>query len=109
MVSTFVQRFSNIRREEAGPTLVAAFFFFCVLTALMVVRPAREALGMQRGIEAIRWLFIGTVIVTLAVNPIFAWLVSRCRRLVFIAVTYLFFAAGLLGFYALLVFAPAAV
>ena len=109
MVSTLVQRFSNIRREEAGPTLVAAFFFFCVLTALMVVRPAREALGMQRGIEAIRWLFIGTVIVTLAVNPIFAWLVSRCRRLVFIAVTYLFFAAGLLGFYALLVFAPAAV
>lgn len=109
MVSTFVQRFSNIRREEAGPTLVAAFFFFCVLTALMVVRPAREALGMQRGIEAIRWLFIGTVIVTLAVNPIFAWLVSRCRRFVFITVTYLFFAAGLLGFYALLVFAPAAV
>ena len=32
----------------------------------MVVRPAREALGMQRGIEAIRWLFIGTVVVTLA-------------------------------------------
>jgi AAA family ATP:ADP antiporter len=104
-----LQDFSNIRRGELAPTLVAGLFFFCVLTALMVVRPAREALGMQRGIEAVRWLFIGTVVVTLLVNPLFGLLVSRFRRLAFIAATYLFFAAGLVGFYALLVLAPAAI
>jgi len=98
-----------VRPGELAPTLVAGLFFFCVLTALMVVRPAREALGMQRGIEAIRWLFVGTVVVTLLVNPIFAALVSRFRRLAFIAATYLFFALGLLAFYALLALAPAAV
>jgi len=108
-MSALLQRFANIRREEAGATLVAGLFFFCVLTALMVVRPAREALGMQRGIEAIRWLFIGTVVVTLLVNPVFGWLVSRFRRLAFIAATYLFFAFGLLAFYALLVLAPASI
>lgn len=75
----------------------------------MVLRPAREALGMQRGIEAIRWLFMGTALVTLLVNPVFGWLVSRFRRLVFIAATYLFFAASLLVFYGLLVLAPEAV
>ena len=105
----FLQRFVNIRRDEVAPSLVAAAFFFCVLTALMVVRPAREALGMQRGIESIRWLFIGTVVVTLLINPVFGLLVSRFRRLVFVNATYLFFAAGLIGFYALLKFAPAAV
>lgn len=109
MTTAILQRFVNIRRDEAAPTLVAGLFFFCVLTALMVVRPAREALGMQRGIEAIRWLFIGTVVVTLLVNPIFGLLVSRFRRLVFINATYLFFAFGLLAFYALLVLAPASV
>jgi AAA family ATP:ADP antiporter len=88
---------------------VAGLFFFCVLTALMVVRPAREALGMQRGIEAIRWLFLGTVAVTLLVNPVFGWLVSRFRRPAFVNATYLFFAFGLLGFYALLQLAPASV
>jgi len=106
-MTAILQRFANIRRDEAGPTLVAGLFFFCVLTALMVVRPAREALGMQRGIEAIRWLFIGTVAVTLLVNPLFGLLVSRFRRLVFINATYHFFAFGLLAFYALLVLAPA--
>ncbi|HYA45994.1 MAG TPA: MFS transporter [Burkholderiales bacterium] len=106
MVGGLLQRFSNVRREEARPTLAAGLFFFCVLTALMVVRPAREALGMQRGIEAIRWLFLGTVVVTLMVNPVFGWLVSRFRRLAFVHATYLFFALGLVAFHALLVLAP---
>jgi AAA family ATP:ADP antiporter len=104
-----LQRFINIRREEIAPSLLAALFFFCVLTALMVVRPAREALGMQRGIETIRWLFIGTVVITLLVNPVFGLLVSRFRRLVFVTATYLFFAAGLIAFYGLLKLAPATI
>lgn len=105
----FLQRFANVKKEEVAPLLVAALFFFFVLTALMVVRPAREALGMQRGIEAIRWLFVGTAVVTLAVNPVFGFLVSRYRRLVFITTTYLFFAASLVVFWALMVFTPQAV
>jgi AAA family ATP:ADP antiporter len=108
-MTALLQRFSNIRREEAVPALAAGLFFFCVLTALMVVRPAREALGMQRGIEALRWLFLGTVLVTLLVNPIFGWLVSRFRRLVFVSATYLFFAFGLVAFYLLLALAPESV
>jgi AAA family ATP:ADP antiporter len=109
MAAALLQRFVNVRRDEVGPVLVAGLFFFCVLSALMVLRPAREALGMQRGMDAIRWLFVGTVVVTLLVNPVFGWLVSRYRRLAFVAATYLFFAFGLLGFYALLVLAPASV
>ena len=98
MTAAILQRFTNIRRGEAAPALVAGLLFFCVLSALMVVRPAREALGMQRGIESVRWLFIATVVVTLLVNPLFGLLVSRFRRLAFIGATYLCFAFGLLAF-----------
>lgn len=104
-----LERALNVRRGELAPLLFSALFFFCVLTALQVLRPAREALGMQRGIEAIRWLFMGTLVITLFVNPVFGLLVSRFRRMVFIATTYLFFAFNLLVFYALLVFTPQAV
>lgn len=104
---SLLQAFTNIKRQELLPTLVAGLFFFCILSALMVVRPAREALGMQRGIEAIRWLFMATLVITLLVNPIFSLLVSRFRRMVFITATYSFFALGLLCFYALLTLAPA--
>lgn len=99
----------NLRRGELAPVLVAGLFFFCILTALMMLRPARDALGMERGIDSVRWLFIGTAVVTLLVNPVFGWLVARLRRLHFISATYAFFALSLVGFWSLLVFAPGAV
>jgi AAA family ATP:ADP antiporter len=101
-----LQRVLNVRRDEAVPVLLAALYFFSVLTALMVLRPARDALGMQRGIETVRWLFMGTLVATLLVNPVFGWLVSRFKRLHFIAATYGAFAVTLLGFYLLLTAAP---
>ncbi len=99
----------NLRRDEIAPVVVAGAFFFFILTALMLLRPARDALGMARGIDSVRWLFIGTAVVTLLVNPVFGWLVSRLRRLQFISATYAFFAASLVGFWALLLFAPGAI
>ena len=108
-MTLLLQRFLNIRREEVAPLLVAAFYFFSVLTALAVLRPARDAIGMRGGLDAIRWLFIGTALATLAVNPMFGWLVSRFRRLVFITATYAFFALSLVGFYMLIALTPQAV
>ena len=104
-----LQRWVNVREGETAPILLAALYFFCILTSLMVLRPAREALGMQRGIEAVRWLFMGTLVVTLALNPLFGLLVSRFRRMTFIAATHALFAANLVVFYLLIVMTPDAV
>jgi len=108
MTATF-QRLFNVRRDEVLPVLLSAAFFFCVLASLMLLRPAREALGMQRGIETVRWLFMGTAVITLLVNPVFGLLVSRFPRLHFITATYLFFAFSLFVFYLVMVHAPEAI
>ena len=108
-MTAILQRFFNVRAGEVAPILTAGLYFFCVLTSLQVLRPARDAIGMEGGLDSIRWLFIGTALVTLAVNPAFGWLVSRFRRLVFITATYAFFALSLVGFYALIALAPDAV
>ena len=108
-MTALLQRFTQVRRGETAAVIASGLCFFFILTALMVIRPAREALGMRRGIEAVRWLFIGTAVVTLAVNPVFSLLVSRYRRIVFITATYVFFALSLLGFYVVLVSAPNAI
>lgn len=108
-MTTFIQRLFNVRRDELLPVLLSALLFFCVLTALMLLRPAREALGMQWGIEAVRWLFVGTALATLLVNPLFGLLVSRLRRMAFIALVYGFFAVSLLLLHLLMVLAPEAV
>lgn len=104
-----LQTLFNLRPKEIVPAFIAALFFFCVMTALMLLRPVRDALGMERGIENLRWLFIVTAVVTLAVNPLFGWLVSRLRRLQFIGATYGFFVLSLMGFWLLLTFVPGTV
>lgn len=101
-----LETFTNIEKHEVPAVIASCLFFFCILTALMVLRPAREALGMESGLDTVRWLFIGTAVVTLAVNPVFGLLVSRFRRFTFVAATYLFFAATLFVFYLLLTLAP---
>jgi AAA family ATP:ADP antiporter len=101
-----LQSLFNVRRHEILPVSLAVLFFFSVLTSLMLLRPAREALGLQGGIDWLRWLFMGTALITLLVNPVFGWLVSRFRRLQFISATYLFFALTLIGFYLVMTLAP---
>ena len=108
-MKTWLQRLFDVRRDEVLPVCLAVLFFFCVLVALMILRPAREALGLRGGIDAVRWLFMGTALVALLVNPLFGWLVSRLPRLQFIAATYAFFACSLVGFFLLLVLTPEAV
>ncbi len=104
-----LQSLANIRRDERAAVVVASAFFFCVLTALMLLRPVRDALGMSQGMDQVRWLFVGTAVVTLAVNPVFAWLAARLRRFPLLGATYGFFVVGLATFWALLQFAPDAV
>jgi ATP:ADP antiporter, AAA family len=104
-----LQRFTNVRHGEGLPILLAALYFFFILSALMILRPAREALGIQRGIDAVRWLFNLTLVLTLFVNPLFGLLVAKFRRITFIGITHIFFAANLFIFYCLLVFAPESV
>jgi AAA family ATP:ADP antiporter len=108
-MTAVLQRFLNIRRGEVGPIVAATLYFFCILTALQILRPTRDALGMQRGIDEVRWLFMVTLVATLIVNPLFSLLVSRYRRLVFISATHAFFAVNLLLFFAVLLGAPQAV
>lgn len=106
-MATALQRFANIRRDEIPAVLASVAYFLCVLAALQVIRPAREALGMRSGLDAVRWLFVGTAVVTLAATPVFGALVSRYKRFGFIAATYGFFIVSLLLFWALITFAPA--
>jgi len=99
----------DVRREEIRAVATAALFFFCLLTALMLLRPARDALGLQHGMEGVRWLIVATAVVTLAMNPLFGWLVGRLRRPRLVGATYGFLILSLTGFWAVMTFAPTAI
>jgi len=83
-------------------------YIFSVLFSYYILRPIRDEMGVAGGVENLQWLFTGTLLGMLAVNPPFAALVAKLPRVKFIAIAYRFFAANLILFAALLYLASAA-
>mgnify|MGYP006270168299 CR=1 FL=1 len=88
----------GVRRGEGASVLLAAAFFFCTLYGYFMLRPAREALGVERGLDEVRLLFVGTLLATLLANPVFSAVVARARREVFVPGAMRFFMLNIAGF-----------
>lgn len=73
-------------------------YFFCVLAAYYVIRPVREQLAAAVGSTQLPWFFAATFAATLALTPVFAWLIARWPRRVVVPVVYLFFIGCLVAF-----------
>ena len=76
--------------------------YFLGVFSYYILRPIRDEMGVAGGVENLQWLFTGTLLGMIAVNPPFAALVARLPRVKFIAWTYRFFALNLLIFVVLL-------
>jgi AAA family ATP:ADP antiporter len=89
-VSDSIARVLNIKKEELPLALLSALFFFCVLCGYYFLRPVRDAMGVARGMDDLRWLFVGTSVVSLGIVLAFGGVVARTNRRRFIPVAYLF-------------------
>jgi AAA family ATP:ADP antiporter len=95
-----------VRFEEGeGVALFWSFaYFFFLLSSYYVIRPLRDAFGLQGREDALTLLYTGTLIGTLLANPVLGALVSRFPRRVFIPIVYHFLVLNLLIFCGLLSF-----
>lgn len=85
-------------RGEWAPTLLSGGFFFCVLFGMSMLRPVREAMGVERGMDSMRNLFYWTAAVSLVVAVLFGGLVSRTDRRRFIPIGFRVVMLCLAGF-----------
>ncbi|HTM06867.1 MAG TPA: MFS transporter [Verrucomicrobiae bacterium] len=95
-------RVIDARPEELKALAWSWLYILSVFCSYYVIRPIRDEIGVAGGVENLPWLFTGTLIGMVAVNPPFAALVAKLPRARFISVTYRFFAANLLLFFMLL-------
>lgn len=92
-----------MRDGELRLALVSALFFFLILFGYFLIRPVREAFGVSRGMDQLRWLFACTSAASLLVVLAFGRAVARMNRRRFIPAAYLFVVACLLVFAGLLI------
>jgi len=99
-VTSRIERLLALRGEETAPVLLSTLLFWLLLTAHYILRPLREEMGLNGGVENLPSLFMVTLSAMILVAPLLGWLVRSFRREVFIPVALWFFAANLLLFYA---------
>jgi len=102
-MTTWAARVLNFRQGELPLAVLSALFYFCVLCGYFFLRPVREAMGVSRGMDDLRWLFIGSSIASLVVVLLFGEVVSRLDRRRFIPIGYLFVIVCLFAFSGLLI------
>ncbi|MCG6956678.1 MAG: hypothetical protein LJF04_11880, partial [Gemmatimonadetes bacterium] len=98
-----ISRMLNIRRQELPLAILSALLFFFVLCGYYFLRPVRDAMGVSRGMDEFRWLFVLTSLTSLVVVLAFGGVVAGTNRRHFIPIAYLFVIACLFGFAGLLI------
>ena len=102
-VADSVSRILNIEKAERPLALLSAAYFFCILCGYFFLRPVRDAMGVARGMDELRWLFVGTAAVSLAFVLAFGGVVARTNRRRFIPMGYLFVIGCLIVFSGMLI------
>jgi len=101
-VYRLLKRIIDVRPAEMRALGWSWLYIFCVLSSYYILRPIRDEMGVAGGVENLQWLFTGTLLGMIVVNPPFAALVAKLPRVRFIAVAYRFFIVNLLIFIVLL-------
>ena len=90
-----LSRIAPIEPREVPAVVMAFCLFFCVFAGYFAVRPVRETIGTVLGKQRVADLFVITWIASIAIIPIYGYLVGRFRRSVFLPWIYGGIAAAL--------------
>ena len=101
------RRLLDARPGEGASIAWATALFFLLLCANSLLKPVREALGIDRGADDLVWVWGGTLALSLVVQPLFASLMARTSRRRFVPIVYGGGIVILLLFRAAFEFAPA--
>jgi len=93
-----LRRLLAVEPDETRPLAWSWLYLFSVFFAYYVIRPIRDEVAVASGVSNLPWLFTGTLVAMLAINPAFGALVARLPRSKFISLAYRFFMLNLLVF-----------
>lgn len=89
----------KLEENEWRPVAWSFLYFFCLLGGYYVLRPVRDEMGIQAGLENLPWLFTATFLAMLVAVPVYGWAAGRYPRRTLLPLVYGFFIVNLLVFY----------
>lgn len=103
----FIYKLLSLKEGEFKILALSCGFIFMLFSSYAILRPMRDALGLEGGQEELKWLFLATFIACILASLLLMWLSTKIKRRFYTDCVFVFFALNLLVFYALMqVFAP---
>ncbi len=88
--------------DEVFPVAWGFLYFFFLLCGYYVLRPVRDEMAIEGGVQHLPWMMTATFVALLVAAPLFGWLSARVPRDRLLMGTYTFFGANLIGFFVLM-------
>ena len=85
--------------DEAVPVGWAFLYFFCLLCGYYILRPVRDEMVIEGGVQHLPWMMTATFVTLLLVTPLFGWLSARVPRYRLLLIVYAFFGLNLVLFF----------
>jgi AAA family ATP:ADP antiporter len=101
-MTKLLSKIVDAKPDELRALGLAFIFNFVVLGSYYVIRPIRDNIGAEGGLENLPWMYTGTLVGMLIANALFSAIVARMSRRRFIPIAYRFFIANLILFYLLM-------
>ncbi|MGI0406854.1 NTP/NDP exchange transporter [Helicobacter himalayensis] len=92
-------RMLNLQKGEFVLLLCSFIFMFLIFASYGILRPVRDALGLENGSENLKWLFLATFVTMILFSLLAMWLSGFVKRKFYIECIFIFFTLNLLCFY----------
>jgi len=99
---TMIQSLTVADLEEVRPLCWAFLYFFCLLCGYYILRPVRDEMAIEGGVQHLPWMMTATFATMLVATPLFGYVSARVSRERLLLMVYAFFASHLVGFFLLM-------
>jgi AAA family ATP:ADP antiporter len=89
-------------REEVTPLRWSFLYFFCLLCGYYVLRPVRDEMAIEGGVQHLPWMMTATFFTLLVATPLFGYVSARIPRDRLLLAVYAFFGSHLVAFFFLM-------
>lgn len=76
----FFGKLLSLKQGEFRLLVLSFGFIFVLFSSYALLRPMRDALGLEGGKDELKWLFLATFISCIIASLVLMWLSTRIRR-----------------------------
>lgn len=99
MNNSVLYKIFSLKEGEFKLLALSFCFIFVLFSSYALLRPIRDALGLEGGKDELKWLFLATFITCILASLVLMWLSTRVKRRFYADFVFAFFALNLLLFY----------